>query len=157
MKVPPDKSGYIFFRYCIIIDNNNNNHHHHHSTTTETGTESSSLPPPPPPSGLTLEHMKDREDVTHQMMPQSSLMVNNLVNCTVTFTGYCGQQLRIHSTRDTLFRIQYDDTACRTDQIIIIEDCTNLRFQFIGGPRVDIQDFGWLKQGTPSPNVSIVE
>lgn len=108
----------------------------------------------------TLENKKDRDDLTHHMACDvQSLMVNNLVNCAVTLTGYRGQQIRIHTTRDTLFRIHYDDSGAimtTTDQIIIIEDCTNLRFQFVGGPLVEIQDFGWLKQGTPSPNVSIM-
>ena len=106
---------------------------------------------------LTVQDRKDEDDVTCHFKPESpSLMVNNVVNCMVNITGYRGQQIRIHSSRDSTFTI-YHDTESRKEECatIIIEHCENLRFAFVGGPPVDIQDFGWLKS-TPSPNFSIV-
>lgn len=102
----------------------------------------------------------------------SSVMFRNIVNCRVHLKGYEQQQIRIHNSCDTLFRITYCDEkkeeresytprekqdrekVAHTSKIII-EDCKNLEFMFVGGTPVDIQDFGWLKS-TPSPNFSII-
>lgn len=107
---------------------------------------------------LTVQDKKDEDDVTCHFKPESpSLMVNNVVNCMVNITGYRGQQIRIHNSRDSTFTIYHDIKTNRKEECatIIIEHCENLRFTFVGGPPVDIQDFGWLKS-TPSPNFSIV-
>lgn len=113
-------------------------------------------------TSLYLLDRKDEDDIEVTFMAEaSSILVNNIVNCQVHFKGYQRQQIRIHNSRDTIFMItmaeQYDpqDTP-ESESKIIIEDCRNLRFKFVGQHKhVHIQDFGWLKS-TPSPHFSIV-